>query len=507
MTTLIKNIILIDGTGGPSFKADVLVRDRNIMAIGSFPRYKADTVIYGNESYLVPGFIDMGSNADRYLTLFSSPQHKDFLTQGITTTLIGQCGFSLAPSPYGALHHLIPWTKINAINTNWRSVGEFLDTLEQRLPLGINIGTLVGHRVMREDILNDPRTFRSLSANELRIFRAMLKQTLREGAFGLSTGLGYYPYQETTYHELRALTDIVAEQHGIYTTHLRDEKENLINSIQETIRIAQETSVTTIISHLRPFIGFEKSFDAARALIEEKSAKAHVYFHTNPFSESAVSLDSLIPSFAQEKDREVLYRKLNNPTEAKKIIASFPRLQAPRVIILNAPGMEFLNGKTLAEFAVNRGLTSPKALLELMKITRLRGVIFYENLNAKKIKEALSSPRALISSDSPNFDTIAPEQKPQRSYKTFPEFLSYMQSSHASLEHVISRISGLPAKLMELPKRGIIAIGYAADMVLLNKDMHPTMVMVNGTTVVHEGNFIEPQSGAHIGNVLRKKSA
>ena len=105
MVTLIKNIILVDGSGRSPVKADVLIRDKKIVAVGSFPTYKADEVVNGNESYLVPGFIDPDITSDRYLTLFSSPYHKNFIAQGVTSGIIGQCGFSLAPNFYGHIWH------------------------------------------------------------------------------------------------------------------------------------------------------------------------------------------------------------------------------------------------------------------------------------------------------------------------------------------------------------------------------------------------------------------
>jgi len=502
MVTLIKNILLVDGSGKPPFKADIIIRDEKILAIGSFPNYKADSVIFGNEGYLVPGFIDVNSGSDRYLTLFSYPLHKDFLLQGITTTIVGHCGFSLAPNLYGQLDHFFNWTKTNTFNVNWRSVGEFLLALDEQKNLGVNVGTLVGHKVVREDILKDPSEFRKLTANELRVFRLVLEQSFSQGAFGLSTGLGNYPYQNTPYHELRALLGAVKDGRGIYTTHLRNEREGVVSSVEETVKLSQETGVSTIISHFRPFIGFEEEYQQAKEHIENNVARADVYFDINPFDASAVSLDAFIPEALQGEDQSVMIAKMQDPKTSKEIQALFPRIDSKKMIILHAPDMEFLNGKTLYEFAQTRQLSYQAALLKLMEITKLRGVVFYSNLNPEQISSALFSPRALISTNSPSFDNALVSFKPDRSLRTFPTYLHIADQKGMSIEKSIARLSGLPARILNLDGRGFISDGYFADLVLLGKDLDVQMVMVNGALMMQAGVFGNMQKG--FGKALRK---
>lgn len=504
MTTLIKNVILVDGSGRSSHKADVLIRDKKIIAIGSFPSYKADKVILGNEFYLAPGFIDFNNTSDRYLTLFSSPLCKDFLKQGVTTILIGHCGFSLAPNLYGSLNHLWSWSKTNHINLDWKGVGEFLNSLEKQGKIGPNLATLVGHRVIREDIMKNPQTFRDLTANEIRVFRFILSQSLKEGAFGMSAGLGYYPYQNISYYELRALLDIVKQLKGIFTVHLKDEKGFIIDSVKEILRLAQEIGIVTVISHLRPFLGFEENFNQALSLIEEKSNQVEVYFDVNPFDLSAVPIDNFIPESIKNADRELILEKLDDSKIAKEVKKLLPSLKLEEVVILNAPGLEKLNGKTLKEFASNRNLKEEKeALLSLMKETRLRAVILYRNLNDSEIEKSLLSSRSLISSNSPNFDDLPLTFKPERAFKSFPAFLKKTSSLGLSIEKAIYKISGLPAKILKLEKRGVISDGYFADLVIFNKDFEIKTVFVNGQIAVDEGELNPNFKGG--GEVLRHR--
>ncbi|MFA6352734.1 MAG: amidohydrolase family protein [Candidatus Paceibacterota bacterium] len=504
MTTLIKNIVLVDGSGKAPFKGDVLIRDEKIAAIGSFPSYKADKIIFGNESYLFPGFIDMNASSDRYMTLFSSPLHKDFLSQGITSALIGHCGFSLAPSFYGSLDHFWSWSKTNHVNINWKKVKEFLNVLEKNIKPGVNIGTMAGHMVIRQDIIKEREEFRNLTANELRVFRSVVLEAMSEGAFGLSFGLGYFPYQQTTYYEIRALLDAVKKSKGFFTVHLKNEKLAIVDSVQEVIKLSRELGITGIISHLRPFFGFEKGFEESIKIIEENIATAQVYFDANPFSSSAVPIDSFIPDSFKNRDRGLVLEKIKDKEIAKKFIDEFPKIDPQKVIILNAPGVEFLNGKTLYEFAQNRDIPASKSIVSLMEATKLRGVIFYENLNQKEIEKAILSPRSLISSNSANFDDTLLSFKPQRSYQTFPEFFKKASGFGLSIEKAVSKVSGLPAKILNLDGRGFISSGYFADLVLMNKDFDISMVMINGQMAVENSQFNKNFKGG--GKVLRKST-
>ncbi|MFA7201451.1 MAG: hypothetical protein WC099_00370 [Candidatus Paceibacterota bacterium] len=501
MTTLIKNVQVVDGTGIPPFKGDVLIRDAMIIAVGNFPNYKADKIIYGNEAYLCPGFIDINASSDRYLTLFSSPLHANFITQGVTTILIGQCGFSLAPSLYGPLQHFTDWAPTSTINSNWRTVQELLDSFSQSFSFGVNIGTLVGHKVIREDLLKDPRVWRALTMNELRVFRSILSDSLAQGAFGFSTGLGYYPYQGTTYHELRALVEVVARYKGLYATHVRDEKAGLLASVQEAVRLAQDVSARVLINHLRPFIGFESEFEKSLAFIGEKGKVADVHFSTNPFSYSVVPLDSFLLHDMRGWDRRKLIDALHDPAVVRLLIKSFPKIDARHATIVHAPGIEFVNGMSVYDFAQNRQVTVPQAVISLLQATHARGFLFYENLNQSYIDTALLSDRALIASNSPSIDTSA-KFYPDRAKHTFSLFLEKASHASLSIESAIARLTGIPARVMGLSKRGRLQGGSYADMVLLSHDFVPLQVWVNGQRVLEDGVVTARPQTAY-GQILR----
>ena len=163
-TVLIKNVQLLDGTGRPAFKSDVLVKNNIISAIDSAINYQADETIDGMGRYLAPGFIDVNNRADRYLDIFSEPSQKKFLLQGVTAIIGGQGGISLAPLLYGSLQSIRSFADTKKINVDWHSFGEFLNVIKKR-PLGINFGSLAGYNTAHRALLGEP-TARNLTPNE-----------------------------------------------------------------------------------------------------------------------------------------------------------------------------------------------------------------------------------------------------------------------------------------------------------------------------------------------------
>ncbi len=494
-TILIKNIQLLDGTGRPPVKADVLVKNEKISAIGNFPKYRADEIIDGLGAYLSPRFIDINTASDHYLTLFSNPSQKDFIVQGVTTIIGGQCGASLAPLIYGSLESIREWADIGKINVNWHTLAEFLKAMERR-PLGVNFGTLVGHATIRQDLAGE--TTRDLSRNELRVFNLILERALKDGAFGFSTGLGYRHSRKTSYSEIKALVETVAKFKGLYATHLRDEKRNLLSSVNETIDIAKETGAKVLISHFRPLIGSGKDYEEALDLIDKNTDKADVCFDIYPFNASTVLVSTFLPDWAQEQDKEVMLKDIQTPGFKEKILRGLPRFKGEKFIIINAPGNEYLVGKSLKEFSQNRDLTVYEGLLTLMKLTNFRAVVSYENISLKKVVKAITHNRAIVASNSASFaeaEGLKKTIRPERSYRTFTRFLELAEKEKIlPIGTAVHKITGLPAQELGLDRRGLIRDGWFADLVLF-RDAEIREVILNGRRVVKEGKFQDILAG------------
>ena len=524
MTILIKNIQLLDGTGRPPVKADVLVKNEKISAVGNFPKYRADEIIDGLGNYLAPGFIDINAASDRYLTLFSNPDQKDSLLQGATTLIGGQGGFSLAPLIYGSLEAIREWADVGKVNVSWHTLAEFLKAMDRR-PLGVNFGTLVGHITVRHDLVGE--NSRDLSRNELRVFNLLLEKSLREGAFGFSAGLNHRYSRQTSYSEIKALAETTAKLKGLYAVFLRNEKNNLLSSVSETIAIAKETNAKVLINHLRPLIGSGKDYEEALELIDKNTDKADIFFGVCPFNVSAVLISSFLPDWAQAGGRIEMLKDIEAPGLKEKIIKELPRFKGDEVVVVSAPGNEYLVGKSLKEFSQNRDLNVYEGLLALMKLTEFRAVVSYANVNSRKISEALNHNRAIVVSGGVSFAPLemgrpsAAVSVPKgqggsltgfgqsegfkksisekHSYKTFIKFLSLAETKKIMpLGTAIYKITGLPAQRLGLDRRGLIRDGYFADLVIFStrggsaiggKDVEVREVIVNGKRAVKEGKF------------------
>lgn len=494
---LIKNVKVIDGTGVPAYTADVLIKNDRILAVGDFVRHQAETIIDGSGGYLTPGFIDVNTDSDHYLTLFSDPGQKNFLTQGATTIIGGACGSSLAPLLYGSLESIRKWADISQINVDWHTVGEFLDKIAAK-PLGVNFGTLIGHATVRRALIGEVR--RDLTVNELRVFKKIVKDGLQEGAFGLSTGLSYIHAKQTPFYEIKELLEIVARHRGVYATHLRDEREKILESAKETAEIALETGATTIISHFRPLLGYESNFHKALEVIE--NSKAEIYFDSYPSDSSFMPIYALVPEWLKTGGLETMLEHLKDKQIQEKILRELPRFKPNDIIIGYAPAAKFLVGKSIGAIAKNRGSEPRRTLIEIMLMTKLRASVFYKNVNFDGVLQTLATKRALVASNAPGSDTLGEGTlvKHERLFNVFPKFLEISQQlKMMPLEKAVEKITSLPAKIFGLKSRGEIKPENFADLALI-KDGQIRWTMVNGHIAVEDG----VPTNVKAGRVLRK---
>ncbi|MEK7657910.1 MAG: hypothetical protein AAB366_01810 [Patescibacteria group bacterium] len=282
MTILIKNIQLLDGTGKPPIKADVLIKNEKISSIQQTINYKADEIIDGRGAYLAPGFININNHQYREIDILFNSGQKDFISKGITTVIGGQSGFSLAPLLYGSIESV-------KTNIDWHTLSEFFDAIKKR-PLGVNFGTFIGHTTVRRDIVREP-DFRNLTPNELKIFNLILKRSFNEGAFGVSIGLNDYFISQISYFEFKKIAETTARFKKIYSVNLNIKKENLIDSVKKIIFLAKETGVKIFISDFPPIKDSEEYHQDAIKLIEENAATSDIYFN----EKTAIISEKIMP--------------------------------------------------------------------------------------------------------------------------------------------------------------------------------------------------------------------
>ncbi len=497
MTLLIKNVQLVDGTdasrasGDASNRAcDVFVSDDKISAIGNFPNKKANTVIDGQGAYLCPGFIDGNTGSDHYLTLFNDRSQEDFLRQGVTTIMGGMCGASLAPLLYGTLESIQKWGDTNRANVNWHTMAEFLAVMDRR-PTTVNFGTLVGHATIRRAIVGE--ALRDLTRNELNVFVRTLEAALTEGAFGFSSGLGYVHARKTPYAELRTLAETVKKYNGVYATHVRRDATGIKESVEETIKLARETGVSTLISHFGPVVGAEKEYEEALALINDVPPEVDLHFDIAPSTNSLTPIYTFLPEWVQTGGVGVMGVNIKDEWLLPRIKKDIPKLDENNFIVAQAPGSEFLVGKSLKEIREMYEMKDSRdALLRLMQALQLKGSVLYKNLDATLIARAIASPRSLIASNAPSVPDVPSGEKnfkSERSTSTFSAFLSLVEKNKMMpFEDAIKKITLAPAKKFNIAGRGAIKEGNFADLVCLRGN-EIKFTIVNGRVVEKENEF------------------
>jgi len=464
MSLLIKNVQIIDGEGKPSYKSDVYIQKNIISAIGDLKDKEAEDVIDGLGNYLTPGFIDIDTDSDHYLDIFTNPRQEDFSKQGVTTIIGGQCGASLAPLMYGTLESIRQWSNPDLINVDWHTMAEFLHTLD-KVPLGVNFGSFAGHSTMRRALAGDME--RGLTKNEIAILKGILQQSVKDGAFGLSVGLGYAQGRIATEEEIRELVKSLKSLNAIYSVHLRSQTDDLLNSVREVIKVASESGVKTVISHFRPIVGFENQFEEAIKLIKENSD--NVRFDIYPHETCIEPIYMLLPKWAQMDNLRIMQENIKNKEICEQIEKEFASMQLGDIEVVKAPQNDNLVGKNLVQISEGLGFTHAKALVELMKMTNLNAIVVYKNVSFNTLVKALSDDRAFIASNgnSPPKNFL----KHERSTNTFPKFLEIVfKNNLMPIEAAIKKITSVPAHFFGMENRGVIKEGKVADLVILDKN-------------------------------------
>jgi len=485
MSLLIKEVQVVDGTGRPPYKADVLIQKNIISAIGDLKRRRARKEIDGLGNYLTPGFIDINTDSDHHLTLFTNPSQSDFTNQGVTTIIGGHCGASLAPLLYGTLESIRKWVDPTEINVNWHTVGELLKTLD-KLPLGVNFATLVGHSTIRRALVGESN--RRLTQKELAVFQKILEQSLDEGAYGLSSGLGYVHGRSASDREIRALVKVVADVGGVYTTHLRNETDELLESVKETLRVAKSTGAKTIISHLRPLKGFEDQFDEALKLLEKGSASASTHFDISPYATSIQAIYTLLPISLQKGNLETMLEEIKDKKMTSLIKKEWQGLNFERIKIVGASHHPYLIGRTIED---------ADDLINLMIATGLQATVLNPNINEESLLSALTQSRAFIasSSSSPSTGTVL---KYEGDTNTFPKYLEItVKDGQMPIEQAIKKITLDPASYFGVKYRGVIKEKNIADLAIIGKSDYEVRSTILGGKVVGEEEAR--------GEVLRRK--
>lgn len=535
---LIKNATIIDGTKNRKYRADLAISKGKIKKIGKIPAQgwsasggKAQKIIQADNLYLSPGFIDLNNHSDTYLTLFTIPSLESLLYQGITTILGGNCGSSLAPLVSAeTLKSIQKWADISEINLNWLTFKEFLDELDKK-KIGVNFASLVGHSTLRRGVIKDE--FRTLKPKELKIIKELLRKALKQGAFGLSTGLVYSHAKVAPTKEIIELAKIVKERNGIYTSHIRGEAEELLPAVEETIEIGKKSGVSIEISHLKAMgKKFWPNMKKAIELIErasnppkgEANKKIDINFDIYPYHITGSVLYILLPDWVAEGGKTMLLKRLKDPAIKAKIIKEMQEkkhYEYDKITIASSPIDKTFIGKKIIEIAQAQEISVEEAVINMLVASEGRVISFLDTLSKDNVEMGLIHPLSFIASDGAGYNIAHYQRRKElvhpRCFGAFPRFLGMYVREKDILdwEEAIFKMTGGPAHKLGLKNRGLIKQGYWADLVLFdprkiidkatfeNPYQYPEgieYVLVNGQIAIEKGMY----TGLKAGKVLRK---
>jgi len=521
---LIKNGLVVDGTGRPGRTADLAVVGDRITAIAALPHGAGRRVIDAAGCVVAPGFIDIHSHSD-FLWLLR-PRSESKVMDGVTTEVCGNCGSSPFPLRGQLLSHRREGFRKYGLDVDWSDAQGFFRRAE-RTPASINRAFLVGHGALRACVAGF--SSRKPSDAELREMSRELAAAIEAGAFGLSSGLEYPPGCYADADELASLCATARAAGGLYTTHMRNEGDSLEASVNETLSVARRSGVRVQISHLKT-AGQDNwsKVEKLKALLEQAIADGvDLGCDRYPYVACSTDLDFLLPQWVYDGGIDAEIARLKDEKVrrdvAQQVVARF---HAPdfwdTVLISSVYGLAHkdFEGKTVAQIAQQSGRSPIEVVFDLVIDERGRVGIVMFNMSEDNLCQILSWPFVMVGSDSSVRAVEGPlsDGKPHpRSYGTFSRVLAryWREKRVLGLEQAVWKMTGLPAQRLGLKDRGTLAVGRFADITIFDPS-HVTdnatfenphryssgirHVLVNGQLTVEDGRH----TGALNGRILRR---
>jgi len=499
---VIKNGEIIDGSGKGSFIADIGIKDGYIKAIGE--NLKPDTSkIIDAKGYIVsPGFIDIDSHSD--FSLYRNPKAESKIRQGITTELVGQGGRTLGPVNKDRLKDLKQYTSSYVQNKNepnywkWDSNMEFIDILGKK-GISVNIAALVGYGSIRVAVMGFDK--RIPTKQEMDKMLLLLEEEMNNGAYGLSLGLDNSPDSLATVEELAEMAKLVKRYDGILSVHMREEGNYLLESINEVLDITRRSGVKLQISHLKAAHpqNWGKVKDAIVIINKARNEGLDIHYDVYPYTAYESVLADVLPTWIRELSPENMVNYLKNDVIQKKVIDEMmdsnsnwgnPMLGSSwnmiRIVSMKKAENKKYEGMNMEEIAEEMNLSPQEAAIRLLIDEEgVIKIIFFAMLETDLI-EIMKQPMAIFCTDglavAPYGDYKDIKVHP-RYYGAFPRILGrYVREKKIlALEDAIHKMTLLPAMKMNLRDRGLLDIGYKADITIFDKD-----------TIIDKSSFDSP---------------
>ena len=524
---LIRNGLLIDGTGRAGVVGDLAVAGGRIAGIGPRLAGSAKRVIDASGLAVAPGFIDIKTHSD--FTLPINPKAESKVRQGVTTEIIGHCGFSVAPVLPGKVELLRDYLSPSAPWLPFREVS-FPDYLAGFPPTAVNAGMLVGHNTLRLMVMG--MEARPPTTAELNRMITLLEEGLDAGALGMSSGLFTAPGSYAQPDEMIALCRVVKRHNGGYFTHIRDESNKVIEAVEEAIAVARQCGIHVEIVHFK-CSGLDNWGKAARVLGMLADARAHgvdIDCDAYPYTAGSNPLKNLLPQWVQAGGVDAMLERLALAETRTRIRADIARDglnnwgRLPSwdgVQISVSPHLPQHAGRTIAQLAAAREQDPIDTLAGYLIEDRGATRVLVTSISEDDVREVVRSADALVGSDGncvATYGTVSQGMPHPRFYGTFPRVIGHYvgEVGLLPLETAVHKMTGATARALRLADRGILQEGFCADLAIFDPadftdratyaDPHQypsgrrTTVIVNGTVVVDEA----AHTGALPGKVLRR---
>jgi len=481
---IISGGLVVDGTGRPAFAADVVVEADRITDIVSrqdgsagVPAEAAREVIDAVGRLVMPGFVDVHSHSD--INILIDPSGASKIRQGITTEVVGNCGYSAFPLAGPILQEEREAHAKLGYDIDWTGVEDYFQRVETTRP-AFNLATFVGHGNIRGAVLGYED--RPPTPDEMRAMEREVERAVCAGALGLSTGLIYAPGIFAATDEILALQKVAARCGGIYTSHVRGEGDTLLEAADEFFAVVEGAACQGQFSHLKA--SGPRNWGKVRRVIEMaervNARGGKVCFDKYPYTASSTSLASLLPRWAREGGREQTVERLMDPALRGKIIyesamhnEGHDGWASVLICEAGAPEFEKYQGWTLADAARDADMEAGEMFAELLIRSRLSTSICNFTMSQDDTDHAILHPLGMVCTDAAcrapqgplSHDTPHP-----RAYGSFAKFFrDYVKERPLlTLEAAVAKVTDLPCEAFGLRGRGRIAPGYQADLLVID---------------------------------------
>ena len=525
---VITNGHIIDGTGSPWYSGDIGIRDGRIAAIGNLAAAARKRTIDAAGKVVAPGFIDLLGQSE--MTILVDPRLPSKIYQGITTEITGE-GNSIAPlndaliqAGHSAYDHY-------KITPDWRSFRQYFARLEKQ-GMGINLASYVGATTVRTIVLGEEN--KQPTPEQLEQMKALVRDAMKDGAVGVSTALEYAPAPYAKTEELIALATEAGKFGGIYSTHMRNESDSVLDAIDEALRIGREARVPVEIWHIK--VAGKNNWGRMPEVVAKinaaRAAGADVTADTYAYTAWYNDFSAFIPAWAHEGGSAKLVERLKDSATRERIRKDmltpskdwdneWQEIPGPEDVMIGVaqnPKLVPLQGKRLSEIAKLWNKDPMDALFDFLIEDPFADVAVF-GMSQPDVTLALQQPWVAVDNDSSGTSPegiLGQEHPHPRAYGTFPRILrKYVREEKAlTLEDAIRKFSALPAQRLRLTDRGVLKAGMWADVVVFDpatvRDLatfdNPNQlsegmeyVLVNGEPVIEQGKM----TGALPGKVLR----